>query len=292
MRRGFTLIELLVVLAIIAVLIALLVPAVQAVRSAALNTECKNNLRNLGLASHSFLDAHKYFPRNTVRPRGVTPVNGQPAGNLNNWGSGTYESWTRQLLPYIEQGNNPRTQDVILLLGCPSDPRGPTYHTRDYGFTWYVGTFSSPATVNNGIIVDDARLSSRFVVNSRSVTDGMSNTILFAERPPPPDGQWGWWDTPCCLQDGISPVRGDTTYFSSGVNGNCPKVAVYQPGAVDDNCAFNAVWAFHSAGGNFCMGDASVRTITYAAGNRSVGSISLLEALASRSGNEPVSDDF
>ncbi len=99
MRRGFTLIELLVVIAIIAVLIALLVPAVQQVRQAAINMECKNNLKNIGLACHSFHTTHKFFPRNTVRPRGTTPIDGEPQGNLSNWHSGTYESWLRQLTP-------------------------------------------------------------------------------------------------------------------------------------------------------------------------------------------------
>jgi prepilin-type N-terminal cleavage/methylation domain-containing protein len=288
MRRGFTLIELLVVIAIIGVLIGLLIPAVQAVRSAAVNTECRNNLRNLGLACHNFENVYKYFPRNTVRPRGVTPLNGQPAGNLSAWQSGTYESWLRQLTPYIEQ-NNPRTQDPIRLLGCPADPRGSSYSAPDYAFTWYVGMYSNPAAVNNGIITDDSALQVKFIVTTTAVRDGTSNTILIGERPPPADGQWGWWDTRCCIWDTIAPARGTRDPYSSGSNGNCPLPAVYQAGSVDDNCAFNAVWAVHSAGANFCMGDASVRTISFASGNRAAGTITVLEALASRSGQEIVS---
>src|SRR5579862_6692166 len=61
-RKGFTLIELLVVIAIIAVLIALLLPAVQAAREAARRTQCRNNLKQIGLAAHNYHDVNKMFP--------------------------------------------------------------------------------------------------------------------------------------------------------------------------------------------------------------------------------------
>src|SRR5689334_14742836 len=91
-RSAFTLIELLVVIAIIAILIALLVPAVQKVRASAARTQCQNNMRQLGIALHSYHDNYKGFP----------PCVGPGAPTPNPINSGT-DSWHRHILPYIEQ---------------------------------------------------------------------------------------------------------------------------------------------------------------------------------------------
>src|SRR5580704_13836676 len=97
-KRGFTLIELLVVIAIIAVLIALLLPAVQQAREAARRTQCKNNLKQIGLALFNYHDACKTFPPGYVDQNGnpnLTPDNDLGPG----WG------WASFLLPYVDQGN-------------------------------------------------------------------------------------------------------------------------------------------------------------------------------------------
>src|SRR5437667_12843175 len=123
-RRGFTLIELLVVIAIIAILIALLVPAVQKVREAAARIQCANNLKQLGLAMHGYMDTNKGLP-----PNGMYSYNGAAVTQVSAW------SAISRILPFIEQdtiyrgidfstpysGQPAVTSKRIALFVCPSD---------------------------------------------------------------------------------------------------------------------------------------------------------------------------
>ena len=141
LRRAFTLIELLVVIAIIAILIALLLPAVQQAREAARRTQCKNNLKQLGLAHHNYHDVYHSFAPN------INLIwTGPPYTTANRGWGGSQASHLVQLLPYIEQTalfnginfNNAGTvkpwaqtvggklvnETVIAAFQCPSESTG------------------------------------------------------------------------------------------------------------------------------------------------------------------------
>ena len=93
-RTGFTLIELLVVIAIIAILVALLLPAVQQAREAARRSQCKNNLKQLGVALHNYLDTHSVLP-----PGATIDLSVSATGNNTSWGV------HGRILPFISESN-------------------------------------------------------------------------------------------------------------------------------------------------------------------------------------------
>jgi prepilin-type N-terminal cleavage/methylation domain-containing protein/prepilin-type processing-associated H-X9-DG protein len=141
--RGFTLVELLVVIAIIGILVALLLPAIQAAREAARRTQCRNNLKNIGLAVHNLHDTYKFFPTggmgpnpdiaNYLRDTGTQPnkvLRRGPANGPLEQGLG----WMYQILPFLEEGavqslvtSDALTKVGIGLYNCPSR-RGITFH--------------------------------------------------------------------------------------------------------------------------------------------------------------------
>jgi len=193
-RSGFTLIELLVVIAIIAILIALLLPAVQQAREAARRTQCKNNLKQLGLALHNYLDSFTAFP---------------PSGCIS-LATASQQPWSGQalILPYLDGStiynrmnfsvgyhhvNNtsayppfgPAASRVPVLI-CPSDPNDrsrlssggtPEHYPLSYGLNMGEYLIFNPVSGANG----GAAFGPNARINSGSFTDGMSNTLGMSE---------------------------------------------------------------------------------------------------------------
>ncbi len=189
-HKGFTLIELLVVIAIIAILVALLLPAVQQAREAARRTQCKNHLKQLGLALHNYVDV------NTVLPPGAS-VDLSVTSTANNGSWGVHG----RILPYLEQGSLYDQVDLsiawdfqtpidglkIPIYACPSDPKSDqardpgsgkvTLYPTSYGFnygTWFVFNPTN-SQGGDGLFYPNSKLSFRDAV------DGSSNTLLASE---------------------------------------------------------------------------------------------------------------
>jgi prepilin-type N-terminal cleavage/methylation domain-containing protein len=213
---GFTLVELLVVIAIIGILIALLLPAVQAAREAARRTQCRNHLRQIGLAVQNFHDTNKFLPTGGIsswaEPKYISP--GKPELPPRQ-----HVGWAFQILPYLEEGSLYQQTDwvdmkraVIGTYFCPSR-RAPLRHaTRGWGLMDYAGastvgtsgtpplTFSQlsesfwhgfinfvPTNVAQepyyGMIV---RGRMHPIIKFKHVTDGLSKTLLVSEKFLPP----------------------------------------------------------------------------------------------------------
>lgn len=119
-RLGFTLIELLVVIAIIAILIALLLPAVQQAREAARRTQCKNNLKQYGLAIHNYHDVYNSIP--------IAGTNWRAGDNPPTWQHPAAVGWQVRCLPFLEQGPLYTELDWSISLPAssyaPGQPRG------------------------------------------------------------------------------------------------------------------------------------------------------------------------
>ena len=177
--RAFTLIELLVVIAIIAVLIALLLPAVQQAREAARRSQCKNNLKQLGLAFHNYQETFKVFPDG-----GTDTGTGYPCSaccNANNRGEW---NWMYQIMPQIEQTNlYSLTSDTTIyqtpvpIYFCPSR-RSPAVYGSSAKAD-YAGNAGDGQSAYNGAVIKRSCIAS---INMANFTDGTSNTLLVGEK--------------------------------------------------------------------------------------------------------------
>ena len=274
-RRGFTLIELLVVIAIIAVLVALLLPAVQQAREAARRAQCKNNLKQLGVALQTYHESSNALPCGWISVNPATKAM-TPLGGLSGAG------WATMLLPYLDQGplyeqfdpnvsiiaaaNLPIAKKSLGAFLCPSDPHPETWQILDgsggalatLGLSNYIGGWgtteiddcanppgTAPVTsagqcVGNGIFYHNSR------VNFRDITDGSSNTFCVGERRTDPSQDWhSTWI-------GSVPGGQDAPTRIVGVFDHTPN----HPGAHFDDFSSS-----HVGGTHFLMVDGQVRFV-------------------------------
>lgn len=293
LRRAFTLIELLVVIAIIAVLIALLLPAVQQAREAARRSHCINNLKQLGLALHTYHDSMNAFPPGWL---GVQ-------GGVSHMQGPTGFAWGTHILPYLDQAplygrinfnlsctdtsNAIARQTVLPAFRCPSDPSTDTWALGQDGNTSnilaqlptanYVGSFGTrgfedicaappfPAAQ----CVSDGMFFHNSCTRMRDVVDGTSNTVFLGEHRT--NNALGWHST----WVGVVPQGDEAIARVLAVSDHTPNHPALH---IDDFSSW------HVGGVHLLFGDGRVRFITQNIDTN------VFKAIASRAGGEVVSD--
>ncbi len=288
--RGFTLIELLVVIAIIGVLVALLLPAVQQAREAARSAQCKNQLKQIGLAFHGYHDAYQFFP-DGGKDGCDAPVH--PLAAATGCGTGTVYttspadrsewSWPYQILPFLEQkslwqepDDNKLKRTALPVYYCPTR-RAPTVYVN-WAKGDYAGNVGSSSTKTNGILSHRGEQPVRIA----DVVDGTSATIMVGEKQ---------------LGTGFGLINDDNEAFYSpgwdndifrnGSTGNRPAPDSQHPSVTTGpaTASSNRFGSSHSGVVHFVFADGRVRQASYSI------NATVFRNLCTRNGRE-VAKDF
>jgi len=272
-RSGFTLIELLVVIAIIGTLVALLLPAVQAAREAARRTQCKNNLKQMGLALHNYHDVLRCFPPGYI------------AGSEHITSTTPGWSWAVMIMPYLELSNASHTLDTLLPIEdpantagaiqrlpvflCPSDiyPDSPFALTSDpansvvviqttpCSYAGCVGNDS--AEVDNNLVPWNGVLYRNSQISVDDITDGTSSTIVIGERAwAQTRGTWVGAPQGSIIRAGsMNPFSAATATSAVGILAH----AHWINNKVDSDGGLDDYASLHPGGAHFLFADGSVR---------------------------------
>ncbi len=323
-RLGFTLIEVLVVIAIIGTLLALILPAVQAVREAARRTQCRNNLKQWGLALHQYHEIHATYPPGYVFARPVPntaamnlePPNGQSRFLFDGWlppaplppPQDPGWNWITMLLPQIDQTplyrqidlkrsvGDPVNADKVVrtlsLVSCPSDSDAGVFtvlrkngsELADASTTSYVAVFGKYGLINTNPDDGDGTFQRNSRVRAQDIRDGLSQTISVGERA----ALFTKAPWAGVMTGGtVRTTPGAPVYTSTIEESPCMTLARIGSRTLNDR--FSEPYDFFSAHSGqvfFLFADGSVRAIT------SGINLEILHSLATRSGGEVVKSDF